>query len=83
MDAGRTRVAVIGGGIAGPVAAPAWHRGRLVLAQCLRDLPDHQQAFRRYQQLRRQRVKKIFDAAVRTNSTMAAGPVGPPAGRHA
>ncbi|HEX2298711.1 MAG TPA: FAD-dependent monooxygenase [Pseudonocardiaceae bacterium] len=47
----------------------------VVLAQCLRDLPDQQQAFQRYQELRRPRVKKIFDAAVRTNSTKAAGPV--------
>lgn len=57
MDAGRTRVAVIGGGIAGPVAAPAWHRGRSVLPGDAAGVT-------------------IVDAAVRTNSTKAAGPVG-------
>ncbi|MGH3816130.1 MAG: FAD-dependent monooxygenase [Pseudonocardiaceae bacterium] len=47
----------------------------VILAQCLRDLPDHPRAFERYQQLRWQRVKKIFDAAARVNSNKAAGPL--------
>lgn len=48
----------------------------VVLAQCLRDLPDHRQAFSRYQELRWQRVKEIFDAAVKVNNNKAAGPIG-------
>lgn len=47
----------------------------VILARCLRDLPGHPQAFARYQQLRWQRVKKIFDDAARVNSAKAAGPV--------
>ncbi|WP_232247271.1 FAD-dependent oxidoreductase [Kitasatospora azatica] len=45
------------------------------LACCLRDLP-HDQAFARYQQLRRGRVERIIGNAARTNSDKAAGPVG-------
>lgn len=47
----------------------------VVLAKCLRDLPDHRDAFARYQQLRWERVKRIYDAAVRINKNKAAGPV--------
>ncbi|MGH3716817.1 MAG: FAD-dependent oxidoreductase [Micromonosporaceae bacterium] len=44
------------------------------LARCLRDLP-HDQAFRAYEGLRRERVEKIIARAARTNSDKAAGPV--------
>ncbi|MEV5721397.1 NAD(P)/FAD-dependent oxidoreductase [Amycolatopsis mediterranei] len=44
------------------------------LARCLRDLP-HEQAFARYEELRRPRVERIIAAAARTNSNKAAGPV--------
>lgn len=44
------------------------------LARCLRDLP-YQQAFVRYEELRRRRVERIIAAAARTNSNKAAGPV--------
>jgi FAD-dependent urate hydroxylase len=44
------------------------------LARCLRDLP-YQQAFARYEELRRKRVERIIAAAARTNSNKAAGPV--------
>ena len=46
-----------------------------VLAQCLRDLPDHQQAFARFQTLRRPRVEQIIKAAARINNSKAAGPI--------
>ena len=44
------------------------------LARCLRDLP-YQQAFARYEELRRKRVERIIAGAARTNSNKAAGPV--------
>ncbi|WP_280664759.1 MULTISPECIES: FAD-dependent oxidoreductase [unclassified Kitasatospora] len=45
------------------------------LARCLRDLP-HDQAFARYEELRRPRVEKIITETTRKNSSKAAGPVG-------
>jgi 2-polyprenyl-6-methoxyphenol hydroxylase-like FAD-dependent oxidoreductase len=45
------------------------------LARCLRDLP-REQAFIRYEELRRPRVERIIAAAARTNGNKAAGPVG-------
>lgn len=48
----------------------------VVLAQCLRDLPGHEQAFSRFTALRRPRVEKIIKAAARINNSKAAGPVG-------
>lgn len=48
----------------------------VVLATCLRDLPSPQQAFTRYEQLRRPRVERIIKQAARINNSKAAGPVG-------
>ena len=48
----------------------------VVLAKCLRDLPDPQQAFTRFEALRRPRVERIIKQAARINSNKAAGPVG-------
>ena len=47
----------------------------IVLAKCLRDLPDPQQAFARFEALRRPRVERIIKQAARINSNKAAGPV--------
>jgi len=49
--------------------------GAVELARCLRDLPAAQ-AFRAYENLRRDRVTRIIAQAARTNSHKAAGPVG-------
>ncbi len=46
----------------------------VVLAKCLRDLPDPQQAFARFEALRRPRVERIIKQAARVNSSKAAGP---------
>jgi 2-polyprenyl-6-methoxyphenol hydroxylase-like FAD-dependent oxidoreductase len=48
----------------------------VVLAKCLRDLPDHRRALARFEALRRPRVERIIKAAARVNSSKAAGPVG-------
>lgn len=48
----------------------------VVLAQCLRDLPGHEQALTRFETLRRPRAEKIIKAAARVNNSKAAGPVG-------
>ncbi|MGA5819464.1 FAD-dependent oxidoreductase [Kitasatospora sp. NPDC094028] len=45
------------------------------LARCLRDLPDHTEAFAAYEAMRRPRVEKIAADAARTNNQKAAGPV--------
>lgn len=47
----------------------------VVLAQCLRDLPGHEQAFTWFETLRRPRVEQIIKAAARINNSKAAGPV--------
>jgi FAD-dependent urate hydroxylase len=47
----------------------------VVLAKCLRDLPDPQQAFARFEALRRSRVERIIKVAARINSNKTAGPV--------
>jgi 2-polyprenyl-6-methoxyphenol hydroxylase-like FAD-dependent oxidoreductase len=47
----------------------------VVLAKCLRDLPDPQQAFARFEGLRRPRVERIIKVAARINSNKAPGPV--------
>jgi FAD-dependent urate hydroxylase len=46
----------------------------VVLAKCLRDLTDPQQAFIRFETLRRPRVERIIKQAARVNSSKAAGP---------
>jgi FAD-dependent urate hydroxylase len=47
----------------------------VVLAKCLRDLPDIQQAFAAYEQLRRQRVERVVAQGARSSSDKAAGPI--------
>ena len=47
----------------------------IVLAKCLRDLPDIQQAFAAYEQLRRERVERVVAQGARSSSGKAAGPV--------
>jgi 2-polyprenyl-6-methoxyphenol hydroxylase-like FAD-dependent oxidoreductase len=47
----------------------------LVLARCLRDLPDPQAAFARFEAARRPRVERIISWAARINNNKAAGPV--------
>jgi 2-polyprenyl-6-methoxyphenol hydroxylase-like FAD-dependent oxidoreductase len=48
----------------------------VVLARCLRDLPDIEQAFVAYELLRRARVERIVAHGARTSNSKAAGPVG-------
>jgi 2-polyprenyl-6-methoxyphenol hydroxylase-like FAD-dependent oxidoreductase len=48
----------------------------VVLARCLRDLPDAPQAFAAYERLRRARVERIVAHGARTSNSKAAGPVG-------
>jgi len=48
----------------------------VVLARCLRDLPDVLQAFAAYEKLRRGRVERIVAHGARTSNSKAAGPVG-------
>ena len=45
----------------------------VVLAKCLRDLPDPDQAFAAFESLRRSRVERIIKAAARINNSKAAG----------
>ena len=47
----------------------------IVLAKCLRDLPDADQGFTRFEARRRRRVERIIKQAARINSNKAAGPV--------
>jgi len=47
----------------------------VVLARCLRDLPDIGQAFAAYERLRRARVERIVAHGARTSNSKAAGPV--------
>ena len=48
----------------------------VVLARCLRDLPDTGHAFAAYEKLRRGRVERIVAHGARTSNSKAAGPVG-------
>jgi FAD-dependent urate hydroxylase len=48
----------------------------VVLACCLRDLPDVPRAFAAYERLRRKRVERIVAHGARTSNSKAAGPVG-------
>jgi FAD-dependent urate hydroxylase len=48
----------------------------VVLAQCLRDLPDIPQALAAYERLRRSRVERIVAQGARTGSAKTPGPVG-------
>lgn len=45
------------------------------LARCLRDLPDHAQAFAAYERIRRPRVEKVAAYGARQNHDKVAGPV--------
>ncbi|HYQ82868.1 MAG TPA: FAD-dependent monooxygenase, partial [Rubrobacter sp.] len=47
----------------------------VVLARCLRDLPNTEQAFALYERLRRARVERIVAHGARTSNSKAAGPV--------
>jgi 2-polyprenyl-6-methoxyphenol hydroxylase-like FAD-dependent oxidoreductase len=47
----------------------------LVLAKCLRDLPDHADAFARFEALRRPRTERVVAYSARISSSKAAGPV--------
>jgi 2-polyprenyl-6-methoxyphenol hydroxylase-like FAD-dependent oxidoreductase len=47
----------------------------VMLARCLRDLPDPQQAFARFEALRRPRAENIVKQAARVNSSKVPGPV--------
>jgi len=47
----------------------------VVLARCMRDLPDTRQAFAAYEKLRRTRVERIVAHGARTSNSKAAGPV--------
>ena len=48
----------------------------IVLARCLRDLPETGRAFAAYERLRRGRVERIVAHGARTSNSKAAGPVG-------
>ncbi len=69
-------------GDAAHAAAPSSGQGAsmaiedaVVLAKCLRDLPDIRQAFAAYERLRRARVERIVAHGARTSNSKAAGPV--------
>ncbi len=47
----------------------------VVLAKCLRDLPNPQEAFAVFEAARRPRVERIIKWAARVNNGKAAGPV--------
>ena len=47
----------------------------VVLARCLRDLPDVPQAFAAYERLRRRRPECIVSHGARTSNSKAAGPI--------
>ena len=47
----------------------------VVLARCLRDLPEVPHAFAAYERLRRARVERIVAHGARTSNSKAAGPV--------
>ena len=48
----------------------------VIIAQCLRDLPDPQTAFATFERLRRTRVEKIVANGNRGSTSKAVGPVG-------
>ena len=48
----------------------------VILAQCLRDLPDTASAFTHFEELRRDRTEKIVKLGHRSSASKAAGPVG-------
>lgn len=48
----------------------------IVLAKCLRDVPDVAGALRRYEELRRQRVEQVVRQGRRNGSNKTVGPIG-------
>ncbi len=48
---------------------------RIILAKCLRDIPDLQAAFTAYEGLRRPRVERVAKLAGRANQAKVAGPL--------
>jgi FAD-dependent urate hydroxylase len=48
----------------------------LVLAKCLRDLPDSARAFAAFEQIRRPRVERVVAFGARSSNQKAPGPVG-------
>ncbi|MFT3775758.1 MAG: FAD-dependent monooxygenase [Minicystis sp.] len=48
----------------------------VVLARCLRDMPDREQAFVAYERARRARVEKVVQYSRRVGSSKVAGPIG-------
>jgi FAD-dependent urate hydroxylase len=48
----------------------------VILAKCLRDLPDTSAAFTHFEKLRRDRVEEIIKGATRINASTAVGPIG-------
>ena len=48
----------------------------VILAQCLRDLPDVPGAFAAFERLRRERVEKVVAHGARSSNSKAAGPIG-------
>src|SRR3712207_6469932 len=76
------RVPMVIAGDAAHATSPASGQGAsmaiedaVVLAKCLRDLPDIQQAFVAYEQLRRERVERVVAQGARSSSGKAAGPI--------
>ncbi|HEX6479424.1 MAG TPA: hypothetical protein VF043_11315 [Ktedonobacteraceae bacterium] len=63
----QSKALIIGGGIAGsPTAgqgASLAMEDAIVLAQCLRDIPEGEQAFATYERLRRERVERVVQYA--------------------
>jgi FAD-dependent urate hydroxylase len=77
-----TRGSMIVVGDAAHATAPSSGQGAsmaiedaVVLARCLRDLPEIGQAFAAYERLRRARVERIVAHGARTSNSKAAGPV--------
>ena len=77
-----TRESMIVIGDAAHATAPSSGQGAsmaiedaVVLARCLRDLPDIGQAFVAYERLRRARVERIVAHGARTSNSKAAGPI--------
>jgi 2-polyprenyl-6-methoxyphenol hydroxylase-like FAD-dependent oxidoreductase len=48
----------------------------VVLAQCVRDMPDVRRAFTAFERIRRGRVERVVRQGARSSSTKAAGPIG-------
>lgn len=78
---GRGRMVLIGD--AAHATSPAAGQGAamsledaVILAQCLRDLPDAASAFATYESLRRDRVERIVEHGRRSSAQKAAGPIG-------